>query len=217
MVNLPLNQEALQELQTKTQEIRALAQSHYREILKQRIPPNAINSDYVRTNIFLPDNREAQYGEVCGLFIPSTLQAGMNNENERRIRFRTKEGVTGQVYSEQRPIGARRKTKNGSKWERIEMTGNQLINGESFPLTQEQIALTDRNLQWIVSIPIEITRDGVRHTIRVFNVDGLEELLKPGEMRNIYSELDVQVKQIAKILDKLPQCRVTIFVDNLRE
>lgn len=215
MINLPLPQMNLQQLENAMNYVRSMAQSAYEQLRNSSGNDQGLDKRNVRTNIFLPDNRQSSYGDVCDLFIPDSLHAGMTNLNELGIRFRTKEGVTGQVYSEQRAIGARRNTQSETGWERISMDSADIVDARVFPLTHKQVSLIDPSLQWIVSIPIEITRDRTRHTVGVFNIDGLVDTLELNEMQAIYRATKDAIKDLAKILGNLPQCRVTIFVDDI--
>ena len=138
----------------------------------------------------------------------------MTNEAERRIRFRTNEGLMGRVYTEQRPLGARRATVSAD-WEAIALEGMGKIEDKKFQLTQEQVTLIDPGVRWIISFPLQVSKDGVLHTLGVFNVDGLVEVLSEQEMQQMYLALCEEVYQLIPDLGKLPQCRVTIFVDNL--
>jgi hypothetical protein len=215
MVNLPIEANTLQELERGVRLLWNQAQDKYVELLKNRTPPVTADRTHVRANIFLPDNREAAaVGEVCGLYIPRGLYQGMTNEAERRIRFRTNEGLTGRVYTEQRPLGARRVTVD-AEWEAIALEGMHRVEDKKFQLTQEQIALIDPEVRWIVSFPLKVSRDSVPHTLGVFNVDGLTEVLSPQEMQQMYLALREEVDRLIPNLGKLPQCLVTIFVDNL--
>jgi hypothetical protein len=215
MVNLPLEQNTLKELERGMRLIRGQAQDKFVEFLGNRTPPDTANREHVRANIFLPDNREAvAVGEVCGLFIPKGLHQGMTNEAERRIRFRTNEGLMGRVYTEQRPLGARRATVS-TDWEAIALEGMGKIEDKKFQLTQEQVTLIDPGVRWIISFPLQVSKDGVPHTLGAFNVDGLIEVLSEQEMQQMYLALREEVYRLIPDLGKLPQCRVTIFVDNL--
>ena len=213
MVKLPLPQKKLQLLERKAHSIRQIAKDVYFDLLAKRKRTSQINKDVIRTNIFLPDNRDVESGEVCRLQIPERLHAGMENRKELGIRFRTREGVTGQVYSEQRPIGTCRKTKSGNRWKRISLLGLEHVDPAGFPLNQEQISLIDKKLQWIISIPIIVDRNGEKHTFGVFNIDGLDEMLEPNEMQTLYNAINDHVCEIAKLLEDLPHCLVSISVD----
>ena len=215
MVNLPLQLNTLQELERRVGLIWRQAQEKFIELLRNRTPPVTADREYVRANIFLPDNREAvTLGEVCGLFIPKGLCQGMTNEAERRIRFRTNEGLTGRVYTEQRSLGARRALVNAD-WEAIAFGGMGRIEDRKFQLTQEQITLIDPELRWIISFPLQISKDGDLHTLGTFNVDGLVEVLSEQEMKEMYLALLDEVNRLISNLGSLPQCLVTISVDNL--
>ena len=213
MVDLPIDQNTLDDLARGVKLIRILAQDKFVELLNNRTPPAEADREHVRANIFLPDHREAvAVGEVCGLYIPKSLHQGMTIEAERGIRFRTNEGLTGCVYTEQCPLGTRRESVDAD-WEAISLEGMRKVENKKFQLMQEQIALIHPELRWIVAFPLKMSKNDLCHTLGVFNVDGLVEVLSKQEMQQMYLALRAEVDRLIPSLGKLPQCLVTIFVD----
>jgi hypothetical protein len=214
MVELDLPEQAIKELGEQVRRIRVSAQDEFHELMNNReSPPKQIDCGRVRVTVFLPENRRdrVKKGDVCGLFIPPKLHQGLGeNSKERKIIFRTNEGLTGRVYTEQRPSGARRES-TSSEWEPIDFQGPH-DKDEAFDLTDAQNALVSEELTWIVSFPLKACEDG--ETLGVLNIDGLTDVLSDGEMWEMYHALRPKVAEFAGILGKLPKCRVTISVDS---
>ena len=216
VVKVPIKQEALEELTRKLQTVRDLAEKEYYDSLGRQMPPTGqSDSDRVRVNIFLPDTQNVVYGEPCSLIIPEGLHCGMKNPNERHIRFRPGQGVTGKVFTLQQPIGTFRK-KETQDWEWVYLEGKSRIGDEGFELTQRQMHLIDKNLRWIVSFPLKVGVNGDRHTAGVLNVDGLSQVLNPKQMQTIYLTLKPQVEDIEKCLGELGLCKISIAVEDTK-
>jgi len=214
-MKLPIPLNHLNDLSARLQQIRALAQTKYSAILMARnLPAGRIVPDRVRTNVFLPDNKDAIYGEVAGLFIPKGLHHGMKNEAERRVRFRPNEGLTGRVFTMEKAFGALRESAD-SDWQLIHLEGVGGKGDETFQLTLEQISLIDKELRWIVSFPLKATLDNVAQTFGVLNVDGFTEALSPDEMQSIYNTIKEAADQFAREVFKLEKSRITITVEDL--
>lgn len=215
-VKLPIPQQQLNQLGDALQGIRQLAQTQYSELLRARsTPPRTVNPERVRINVFLPDTRDAIYGEICGLYIPKGLHHGMTNDQERRIRFRPNEGLTGRVFTMEKAFGALRESAN-TDWQMIHLEGLGGRGDEGFQLTLEQVSLIDPELRWIVSFPLKVSVDSVPHTCGVLNLDGFTEALNAREMQSIYQRLKDEVGRFASELAKLAQCRVTIAVEEIK-
>ena len=215
MVRLSLEDEVLDELGAKVRTMRELAQGKFSELLSKRHPPEHADPEHVRVTVFLPENRRnrVQDGDVCSLYIPPKCHEGIGrNSAEREIKFRTNEGLTGSVYTAQRPLGARREANDG-EWKRIEYEGGTQNGYRTFELTDAQKAIVNKGLTWIVSVPLKASEDG--ETLGVLNIDGLTDALSNDEMWEMYDALRGQVAEFAADLDRLPKCRVTISVSNL--
>jgi hypothetical protein len=195
--------------------VRSLAQGTYSELLGKRTsPPSQTDPDDVRVNVFLPDTGHVRDGEVCALFIPPDLHDGMKNKDERGIKFRPNEGVTGRVFTRQEPIGTRR-TSATEEWQWIYLEGSARMGDGEFQLTQSQMQQIDKDLRWIVSFPLMGDVTGKQNTVGVLNVDGLSEVLTPAEMQVIYSTLKPEVGRFAECLAGLDKCRITIAVEDV--
>lgn len=196
--------------------IRHGAQSRYSKLLGERNPPpSQTDEDLVRVNVFLPDTRDVDKGEVCALFIPEELHAGMGDKDEREMTFRPNQGVTGRVFTRQEPIGTLRKSAT-EEWKWIRLEGIPVMVDSEFQLTQLQMQLIDENLRWIVSFPLTVTIDGKQVTLGVLNIDGLYEVLTPEEMQDIYNTQKPEVARFAeRLAAELEKCRITITVENV--
>jgi len=214
-VKVPIEEEELKKLADQVRMLRDSAKREYSDVLKGRTPPSQADPDSVRVNVFLPDTRDVRHGEVCALFIPQGLHHGMKNDDEREIQFRPNQGVTGQVFTRQQPIGTRRTSATGG-WVWIDLEGRAGTGDGKFQLTQVQTRLIDKNLRWIVSFPLKVdVADKQQHTVGVLNVDGLSEVLSPEEMKTIYDNLKLRVEGFGKCLAGLDKCRITIAVEDV--
>jgi hypothetical protein len=214
-VKVPIEPQRLKELAGKVKSIRDVAQRGYSAVFGDRgSSPSHKDLDSVRVNVFLPDTRDVRYGEVCALFIPKGLHHGMKNDAEREIQFRPGEGVTGQVFTREQPIGTRR-TSAKDEWQWIDLEGSAGTGDDKFPLTQMQMSQIDKELRWIVSFPLTVTVANTPHTVGVLNIDGLSEMLSPREMQTIYNNLKPTVDDFAKDLAELDKCRITIAVEDI--
>lgn len=215
-VKVPEESKKQNELEEQVRTVRALAKKGYSDVLEgRRSPPSQKDPDSVRVNVFLPDTQKVLPDEVCTLFIPDWLHDGMMNDEEKGIRFRWDEGVTGQVFARERPIGTRRTSATG-EWEWIPLEGMGGRADHKFQLTQVQMCQIDEKLRWIVSFPLKVdVTDKQQHTAGVLNVDGLSEVLSPEEMQTIYNKLKPAVEHFAKDLAGLDKCRITITVEDI--
>jgi hypothetical protein len=215
MVRLGIETKILEDLGTRVQTIRELAQDTFSRLLGKRQPdPEQAHPERIRVTVFLPENRRDRVlrGDVCSLYIPPKLHQGIGPKSaEREIKFRTNEGLTGRVYTEQRPLGTQRDPEDG-KWKRIEFEGGTQGEDEAFELTDAQKAVVNQELRWIVSFPLKTSEDG--ETLGVLNIDGLVDELSNDEMWEMYQALAGEVAGFAAELDRLPKCRVTISVSN---
>lgn len=183
----------------------------------------SIPLDHVRTNIFLPETRDARNGDVCTLKIPHDpvlapegLQAGMQREKERTLAFRPNDGSTGRVFVEQRPGGAQRDDQG--EWRYVPLTPGEV--GEfDFLLNQFQDQRIDKKLAWVISIPLFVPDGQGDSVIGVLNIDCLEERISPEQMRRVYSRITDARKDtaIANLLAGVKKDRVGIILVEVPE
>ena len=213
-LKLPLPEDRLQELGRRLQGIRAQAQARYAALLQARSPSVAAQSDRVRANVFFPDVSEARYGEVCGLYISKGLHHGMHDKNERGIKFRPNEGLTGRVFSMNIPFGARRESAQPN-WQLVHLHGLGVVGDEEFQLTQEQVSLITKRLRWIIAFPLHLQVSGNAHTCGVLNVDGLDEAITAAEMEMLFQALRDEVAAFSKDLARLERQQITISIHGI--
>ncbi len=120
----------------------------------------------VRVNIFLPDTRMADNGEVCRLSIRKGMQIGLESP-ESEIVFRPHEGLTGRTFSNGRSLGVRRTTENRLLWRAVNV--GQGGADQQFNMSQEQEKIIHSNLEWVISFPLESDRKA----FGVLNIDAI--------------------------------------------
>lgn len=215
---LEINLDDLNRLGAQLRTIRELAKAEVGKMIQAKKSEQAFDPDHVRANVFLADTRDVQYGEVCGLFIPRELHVGMTNEAERGLRFRTNQGLTGRVFTQERAFGACCRIDEQDKpiWSLVELEGPSGGGVHQFQMTLEQLRLIDSNLRWIVSFPLKSRMDGQPgRTMGVLNVDGLHTELDHREMRELANVLGHPVEEFAAALDELDKSRITIIVEDV--
>lgn len=210
---IPLQQ--ISTLETSLREIRTLAQSKYANLLNNRtLSSTNFDQSNLRINVFLPDTQAAEYGEVCGLFIPNKLHHGMTDVKERQVRFRPNEGLTGRVFSMKKAYGALRETA-ASEWQSVHLEGASGVGDDGFYLTAEQINQINPDLRWIVSFPLQAKLNKDDETFGVLNIDGLITPLTAEEMQAMFVTIKPSVAKFAEELFKLDKRRVTITVNDV--
>jgi len=215
-IKLPILPDQLNDLSSRLQQIRNQAQTKYAALLATRgLAAASVVQDRLRINVFLPDTQAAIYGEVCGLFIPKDLHHGMKKKEERHVRFRPNEGLTGRVFTMKKALGALRNSAT-SDWQSIYLEGAGGAGDEGFQLTVEQISQIDPELRWIVSFPLQAKLGNALEIFGVLNIDGLVEPLIVEEMQSIYYVLKESVGQFSGELFKLDKRRVTITVEDIK-
>lgn len=215
-VKLPVPPGPLQELSDALHSIRSLAQGKYEALLRARqSQPAAIDANNLRVNVFLPDSQSALQGEVCGMHIPVSLHHGMTDEDERRIRFRPNEGLTGRVFTLEKAFGALRQAED-AQWDLILLQGPGGKGDETFQLTVTQVKLINPALRWIVGFPLSASVSNATQTFGVLNVDGLVEPLTGEEMQALFNHLAIDVKKFAADVWRVDKNRISIAVEEYR-
>jgi hypothetical protein len=181
---IPLPQDVLKNLQTELEVLRGSAATILADIGAN------ISADLVRANIFLPDTRRAEVGQVCGLFIPKSLHVNMQDIKERELVFRPDEGLTGRVFVQEEAQGAIF-TPGDHIWRRVTFFGAppDPQNGFDFTLTEYQQKLISVRLRWVVSFPLKVPDGREETTVGVVNVDGLDKELLPEKMKELFLRL----------------------------
>jgi hypothetical protein len=165
-------------------DISVLEQNAIRETLEnaRKVAFNflhALNSslldEQVRANIFFPEyGRSGKWDDYC-LKIRPGLHHNMNSDAEIAIVLKPKQGATGQVFDSGVPRVARKLDENSaSGWE------------ETHHITPELGKVLNKNLQWIISMPV---KRGGEKPIGVMDVDGLFCEFKNDQLQDCMKEL----------------------------
>ncbi len=125
---------------------------------------NTIDQENIRANVFLPDYTAAEPGDVCTLHMPHLLKVNMEGHPDENIKFRPRQGITGQVFITEESSFVKTKTDDA---------GVSVFDG-SYELTENQEEQVHPRLRWIVSIPIRIKNNEHRRAAGVLNIDGLD-------------------------------------------
>lgn len=181
--------------------------------LSETLGSEAVPAASVRANIFLPDTRAADAGEVCGLFIPDGLQINMLNPKELGIVFRPNEGLVGKVFATSAAEGAYYDS-TSKEWVRVSFggTGVRRLGEPDYRLTDHQKALIDPNLKWIVSVPLLVPDGGHSAAVGVVNVDCLNRSITPEQMKDVYMAIVNVMPALATPIGASPLDRVAIVV-----
>ena len=167
----------------------------------------------MRANIFLPDTREADAGEVCGLFIPKDLHLNMQDQRELGLVFRPNEGLVGKVFATSAAEGAYFDSAKG-EWIRVSFDGSssRRPGNPDYRLTDQQRALINPDLKWIVSVPF-LVQDGSRSAaVGVVNVDCLKQEITPESMTRVFLAIVSLMPTLATAIGESSLERVAIVV-----
>jgi hypothetical protein len=195
--------------------------------------------DNIRANIFLPTSEGARDGDVCNLVIPSApfategVQVNMKKGDEIKITFRPNQGATGRVFVEKRAIGVlthpkwleetdTSKRKEIERWIYVQLHPNADLSQRGDALKTElgkspfeMPDFTNRrvaeSLAWIISMPIFLETKEAIEVVGVFNVDCLEQQLKPQQLRAVYYRLAPFAGVLSGAMRGLSADRVAIF------
>ncbi|MHB8848019.1 MAG: hypothetical protein ACYC43_06230 [Burkholderiales bacterium] len=152
-----------------------------------------MKGDDIRVNVFLPDYINASEGEVCLLVMEPKLCAGMKGCTDEDLKLRVSQGVTGKVFREQDKqivAGVLDTIENGGDFHDI------------YELTTEQKKQIHPDLKWIVSSPLNISYEGVKRAIGVFNVDGLKHEVPADVLDRLAARILPDVMALATELSK---------------
>jgi hypothetical protein len=218
--------EKLNQFQISLRELRNLAVTKLNEErnklneARKKGDPGQIASESVRLNVFMVNtDRVAEFGEVCGLFIPKQMHDNMDNFPDRNVRFRPHEGLTGRTFTLGEASGANAASDASGKlaWKRFNLFPQRPGSDEwdKFNLSEEQIAAIDQKLRWIVSFPLRYDGTGSDKTFAVLNIDGLDNKLTGDEMRLLAANIEPNVNKFAAELGTLPKVRIAIRVEDV--
>ncbi len=186
---LPLKPEVSIQLKLLLQDIRKKAF----DILGS-IDPD-LQDRHIRANVFVPDSNEAGKGIPCVLRIPPDLHINMTHPPELEVNFRPGDGATGRAYYRGSRQTARRTSVDPSGWSEI------------FPLTDEQRKMIHKDLQWVVSSPLQ---DANARTIGVLNIDCLHRDFTDDQLNTMAVALSGDIRAFGLELMKQPQLSITI-------
>lgn len=184
--HFPMPQDLLGQLKNELVNLRGTAVTALADLGAQP----TISADLVRVNIFIPDSRRADVGEVCGLYIPKGLHCNMLEKAERDLVFRTDEGLTGRVFVQEEAEGAVYDTA-AKDWCRVTFFGQppDPEQGPDYTLTGYQRELISDRLRWVMSFPLKIPDGTSETTVGVVNIDGLDIPLAHAKMKELFLHL----------------------------
>jgi hypothetical protein len=182
----------------------------------------------IRSNIFLARGDAIANGEVGTLSIPqrtshpTRLAVGMDDDGELAIFFRPSEGATGKAYARQQPVGRvtnpHWRANHPShppvpRWIDVDLQAPSRQTGATAGAPTPSLADTELNeyvnlrvhpqLQWIISIPIEIRVGGRAEVIGTFSVDGLNGDLTERQLAAVFRNVREYGGKMARLLRDL--------------
>jgi hypothetical protein len=178
----------------------------------------SIGLNQIRINIFIPDTKNANQGEVCSLHIPKRLHSGMKDKDERSIRFRPNEGLTGRVFSYNERLGTRKEknSKGEEEWIQVNVdSGRSITPDEEYKLTNEQLSLITDRLIWVVSFPLKIEYRGEEEVMGILNIDGLDKPISNEIMKDLANYVEKDVEALNEKLREAEMRRVIIDVQDV--
>ncbi len=196
----PISADEMPRLRRELDEIRSVA----RQKLIEEYPD--LQDSEVRANVFLPDITKATNGEVCELAMPEQLKIGMAGHPDNSIRFRPRQGLTGVVFIEQKPMCA---------YSTMEATKGKADGVARYELSAEQTRQINRSLSWIVSFPLVFLDEGRQRAGGVLNIDGLNHEISDDHLTGLLALLTPRVARFQDMLAALPKTRVTISLEDI--
>ncbi len=178
-----------------------------------------IDSTHVRINVFLVHTDNMADSGVLVLIIPRRLNDNMTNFRDRDIRILPHEGLTGRTFTLGEACGATAVPDATSRlnWSKVNLFPARPSSDEwdRFTLSEEQNALIDIRLRWIISFPLRYEGQGREKTFAVLNIDGIEDDLPIDDMRSLAGNIEPSVTAFAASMAVLPKVRITIRVEDV--
>lgn len=175
------------------------------EAIQQDLGLTDVQLCQVRANIFLPDIAKLPTWGVCSLYIPEGLHVGMDSPAEQQIRFWPSQGLTGTVFTSQRPELARFESTTDAE--------SRDWHGR-YDLTDDQRERVHLDLKWIISFPLKVQDGDRQRTIGVFNVDGLQHELTDEQLRALMGSITNEIMKLTAVLNRHAKRRVAIIVED---
>lgn len=147
-------------------------------------------NNQVRANVFLPDYRAPMKGCLFELYMHEGLTDQMTSPDEWGLRFNPGEGISGKVFN----------------------SGVSRITTErEFLASHRHKKIIDKNLKWVVSIPIKARN---RETLAVLNVDGIGTQLDQDVLEALKSVMEARSADLTEVIEQIPRVRLSVaFVE----
>jgi hypothetical protein len=215
---LPIPEESLGRFQLSLRLIREKAISIL-NMNRKKSGTIEIADDKFRINVFLVQTDQIGESGSLTLIIPRWMHDNMARFKDRGIRFLPHEGLTGRTFSLGEAGGAKATSESASgqlAWSRVDVFPTRPSNPEwdRFTLSDEQKALIEGRVRWIVSFPLKYKPDGRDSTFGVLCIDGLDIEVVDEELRLLATDIEPYVNQLASDLAELPKTRVTIRAED---
>ncbi len=175
------------------------------EAIQQDLGLTDVQLPQVRANIFLPDIAKLGTWGVCSLYIPEGLHVGIDSLAEQQIRFWPSQGLTGTVFTTQRPQPARFESATGAE--------SRDWHGR-YDLTDDQRERVHPDLKWIISFPLKVQDGDRQRTMGVLNVDGLQHELMDEQLRALMGSITYEIMKLTAVLNRHAKRRVAIVVED---
>jgi predicted phosphodiesterase len=155
-----------------------------------------LQDSQIRANIFLADYRKGTDGYAFVLYMPDGLRKNMNYEREWHITFLPGQGVTGLVFNQGQLRFSRRLSEAEGTWQDLS------------PLNEEQKASAHKDLEWILSVPLNDPNTG--ETLGVLNLDGLDHVFKDELLGTVVASVAGEIAGIAACLAQAPSVQIAL-------
>jgi len=169
-VRIPLSRQAND---TLGKLLSVIQEKAYREFKKKC---KNLRSNQIRTNVFLPDYRNATKFQDIRLYIPECFRVNMNYEREWKIKFPPKTGATGVTFVDGKPRYTRRISKKAGEWE------------SKLKMTDTLKRKVHKDLKWIFSVPLVDPSDS-NIILGVMNIDGLDHAISQSVVKEVIVKL----------------------------
>ena len=150
--------------------------------------------------------------------IPKKLHNNMSGFKDRDIRILPHEGLTGRTFTLGEACGAKATLEDGKlNWSKVDLFPSRPTSDEweRFTLSEEQNALIETRLRWIVSFPLRHEGQGRDKTFAVLNIDGIDDDMPEDDMRSLAGAIEPSAETFAAGLAALPKVRITIRVEDV--
>jgi hypothetical protein len=165
---------------------------HTRAILflGTRFKNRSIADRNIRMNVFFPDYRNCLHDNALHLKVHDDLCLEMRHPSELQLKFQPGEAATGRAYRDGKT----------QLWHKLTGTNIWMSGSESCELTEEQIKLIHKNLDWVISFPI---MDGER-ALGALNLDGLEYPLSEEDIYELAQAISPEAVIFVERCKRLP-------------